>query len=65
MIYRSNMMCYEDKTFCKAKDCKHFNGCSLAYTEQVIKDAEIWWGATGAPIAVTDKRECYEPLPKK
>ena len=41
------MMCYKDKTFCKFEDCKKWNGCSAAYTDQVAVAAGNWWKAGG------------------
>jgi len=41
------MMCYKDKTFCKFEDCKKWNGCSKAYTEQIAVAAGNWWKAGG------------------
>jgi hypothetical protein len=54
-------MTYKDMTFCKAwKECKKGNKCERAYTEKLIVDATIWWGGPNAPIAVTDKFDCFE-----
>ena len=58
---RKSMMCYKDMTFCKTEDCKHFKYCRSAYTEEVQKGAEKWWGSKEAPIAFyNDAPDCYE-----
>jgi len=59
------MLCYKDRTFCNDKDCKKFNTCERALTEEVRLYAEVWWKtfntSYGVPIAIyTDRLECYE-----
>ncbi len=55
-------MTYKDVTFCQAwKECKKGEGCSLAFTEQVIIDADRVFGGKGKGlVAITEKRECFE-----
>ena len=55
------MLCYLDKTFCPFKDCKYFDTCERALTENIKKDAE----KAGLPICQfvdtpDNKPECYE-----
>ena len=58
------MISYKDMTFCKEWACKNFgNGCWRSLTEEVLREAEEWWGDSGwePPIAVFGERpECYE-----
>ena len=55
------MICYKDKTFCKAwKQCKEGDSCPLALTKEVIEDAKRWWGTQNPPIACTEIRDCFE-----
>ena len=55
------VICYKDMTFCKDIDCKKFNNCPRALTEQVYAEAESWWGSKDAPIAIfMDRLECFE-----
>ena len=57
---RKSMMCYKDMTFCKTEDCKHFKYCRSAYTEEVQKGAEKWWGSKEAPVAFYNSApDCY------
>lgn len=54
-------MCYRDKTFCEARDCKKWNGCPDALTNKVETDASRWWGKEGAPISVyIENPKCFE-----
>lgn len=46
------MICYRDMTFCNAK-CLNLT-CSMKLTDKVKDDADRWWQAKGAPIAVSD-----------
>lgn len=46
------MLYYKDKTFCTAK-CKTPD-CSFKLTEEVRKEAIVWWGDENAPIATTN-----------
>ena len=58
---RKIMICYKDMTFCKKEDCKHFKYCRSAFTEEVQKGAEKWWGSKEAPIAFYQGApDCYE-----
>lgn len=55
------MMCFRDMTFCEAKDCKHFDNCKRALTEEVQASAKKWWGSDDAPIMVySEKIKCFE-----
>lgn len=59
------MICYRDRTYCQAA-CAN-NDCNSKYTEQVIADAEQWWGSPSAPICVADlSLNCpaYKPMEK-
>ncbi len=47
------MICYSDRSYCSA-NCTPIKPCSIQLTEQIVQDAEQWWGKSGAPIAVTD-----------
>lgn len=60
------MMCYKDMTFCTRKDCKNFGPCSRSLTEEVLDNADKWWGEghREAPIArfvPEHEPECFEP----
>jgi hypothetical protein len=58
------MMSYQDKTFCKARECSKFPTCPRALTDEVQARADRWWGKPGAPIsyfAEPQKLECYDP----
>jgi hypothetical protein len=64
------MMCYRDTTFCAGGSpcCVKFNTCKHALTEVVKENAELWWGAPGAPIAKytnPNKLPCYESRNKE
>lgn len=53
-----------DVTFCPADNCKKRATCPRYLSDQVKKDAEVWWGGEDAPIAYWTKPEeleCYEP----
>lgn len=55
------MLCYKDMTFCKFhKECAKGKECDRALTDEVIKDAEQWWGKKGAPVCIfMEKPECF------
>ncbi len=55
------MLCYKDKTWCVLKDCRHWNSCPEALTEDVIYAAIGWWGDDDAPIMQSDEFKCFEP----
>jgi hypothetical protein len=59
------MMCYGDRTFCTGDGCQKFiNGCGRSLTEDILKQAERWWGGPGAPLARFEtprELECYVP----
>ena len=53
-------MVYLDMTFCQAyKECKDGKNCGRAYTPQVRKEADEWWGKPGAPISLMSKFNCF------
>lgn len=57
------MMCYRDKPFCPFLECDHIE-CKSRLTEEVKKNAAIWWGLDNPdkiiPIAIyTTKPDCY------
>lgn len=47
------MICFKDRTFCNAK-CSNTE-CSIKLTDQVFKDAAVWWGNNNAPVAMGDR----------
>ena len=55
------MICYKDMTFCSFyKECSKGKDCSRALTEEVIKDAQEWWGNPEAPICqFMEKPDCF------
>ena len=55
-------MCYRDMTFCPYNDdCHSGKDCPRALTDEVWKQAEMWWGSKDAPIAIfTEKPWCFE-----
>ena len=60
------MISYQDRAFCKARECSKFLTCTRALTDKVLARAEKWWGGPGAPIAYfaePQKLECYDPSP--
>jgi hypothetical protein len=54
------MLCYKDKSFCGLRDCKKFNDCPDALTEEVKEAANKWWGKKGAPISMMYQCSCFE-----
>jgi len=57
------MLCYKDRTFCSVK-CAELR-CTRNLTEDVIRDAEAWWGSEEAPITTSDlSSTCgmYKPI---
>jgi len=47
------MTCYKDRTFCTfGLLCKSSSSCDRVLTDEIKKEAEIWWGKPGAPICV-------------
>ena len=45
------MICYKDKTFCSYwETCLMGLNCDRALTEQVKKEAEVWWEKKNPPI---------------
>ena len=46
------MICYKDMTFCSSS-CGNTK-CHRFLSEQVVLDAQKWWGSNKAPIAVSD-----------
>lgn len=58
------MLCYKDMTFCDAQECKNFNTCDRAYTYEVRRAAEKWYGDYNPPIALfgdPSELPCHEP----
>ena len=58
----NNMLCFQDKTFCRGDGCAKFSTCHRALTDKVKADAAKWWGGDDAPIAqFTNPKElkCY------
>ena len=54
------MMCYKDMTFCPFHEECAEKPCPRALTEEVIKDAEKWWGKENPPICMYAKKpECF------
>jgi len=55
------MLCYADKTFCPFhEECTKGKECRLALTEEVKANADKWWGAKDATIAVyLDRPVCF------
>lgn len=54
------MMCYQDRTFCGAKECRHFLQCGSALTVKVQTMA----AAQNLPISQyvdPSKLYCYKP----
>jgi len=55
------MICFRDRTFCGADNCKKFFQCPSALTLEVKEAAVKWWGNEEAPIAMyLDTPSCYE-----
>jgi len=51
------MLCYMDKTFCKAyNECKHGLKCNSALTPIIFEMAE----RANMDISACEKRECFE-----
>jgi len=46
------MISYRDMTFCNS-DCVNAE-CERRYTTEIHNDAEVWWGNSNAPIAITN-----------
>lgn len=55
------MICYKDRTWCPFYPfCKKGYNCDRACRQNVIDDAEKWWGGPGAPIATyAEFPECF------
>lgn len=54
------MIGYRDMTFCKRNDCKKFEECPRALTEEVLEKAHKWWGSENAPISIAFFKGCFE-----
>lgn len=50
------MIVYQDRAFCTAKLCKHYDECPLVATERVIAEAD----KAGLPINYVDKLRCFD-----
>lgn len=50
------MIVYQDRAFCTAKECKHYDECPRAITDRVREEAE----KAGLPISVMGGFECFE-----
>ena len=61
------MVHYKNRTFCSDyKQCKTGKDCYKALTPEVIRDAAVWWGKSGAPIIVAQLHKiCMEKASKK
>jgi hypothetical protein len=46
------MICFKDRTFCCAPNCK--NECGRQWTDELQRQADEWWGGPGAPVAFSD-----------
>ncbi len=50
------MIVYQDRAFCTAKECKHYDECPLVATEQVQRDAE----KAGLPLNLVESFRCFD-----
>lgn len=50
------MIVYRDRTFCTAKDCKHYSTCPLVATDKVRAEAE----KAGLPLSLVERHRCFE-----
>jgi len=57
------MICYKDKTFCNLSNCKDWNGCHRAFTEEEKVKAQKWWGDGDTPVCFfADKPKCFKEV---
>ncbi len=58
------MICYKDKIWCPYwMLCKNGHGCDRAYTPDVQKAAEQWWGGKNAPVQMYGSfPDCFVPF---
>lgn len=56
------MICFMDKTYCYFyENCVKGWACDQALTEEVKKEAVVWWGSSKAPINVfSEEPYCFE-----
>jgi hypothetical protein len=54
------MLCYKDRTFCGAEECKSFTECGRALTERV-RDGAKACGLHIAQFANPETLDCYKP----
>ncbi len=50
------MIVYQDRAFCTAKECKHYDECPLVATEKVRAEAE----KAGLPLRLVDRHRCFD-----
>ncbi len=52
------MISYKDMTFCRENECRLFNSCFRALTEEVREEARLWYDT---PICLfSDVPVCFE-----
>ncbi len=55
------MISYKDMTFCRENECRLFNDCHRALTDEVREEARLWYGGDDAPICLfADVPTCFE-----
>ena len=53
------MIGYKDRTWCQYYACAN-KKCNRILTEQVLKDAQKWWGEPNPPICIfAEKPDCF------
>ncbi len=50
------MIVYQDRAFCTAKECKHYDECPLVATDKVRAEAE----KVGLPISCVESFRCFD-----
>ena len=50
------MIVYQDRAFCTAKECKHYETCWLVATEKVLAEAE----KAKLRVETVDKLRCFD-----
>lgn len=50
------MIVYQDRAFCTAKECKHYDTCWLVATDKVRAEAE----EAGLPLSLVDSHRCFD-----
>lgn len=58
------MISYRDRVYCLYwSNCKQGEGCSRAFTKEVSKAADEWWGGPGAPISFfSSEPDCFKQV---